>query len=441
MADHGHAKLSPSQAKRWINCPGSVALSLKAPKQAPSKYAAEGTVAHSLAEEFVTGKLDSLSMMEKIGTSKMQEGFEIEITEEMFDGAVEYHDVIKADRQMLESTPKPMKVVGEAEKKVCASSVDKDLWGTADYLLYRKGDTLFVHDYKYGAGVIVDPEENEQAMIYAIAAMDELGWAFSKVVIKIVQPRGRHEDGTTREWSPSIERLTEFRDSLKLAVAATRQENAPLKAGDHCRWCPAKPFCPVVRGAAQESAMVDFDVVVPEVVSAAQKLQEVRLLPIARVAKILEWEPMLKSLIEAVKDVVREKLSAGEEVPGWKLVDGREGNRQWVSEDQVVAEFAPVLGADKLYEKKLLSPAKIEKLVGKKHPIAHLTYRAPGEKAIARATDPRPVAASSAQDAFDVVGALPEDDLMSQLGAAPTKREPMWPVQKEKKRTWLKSNG
>ncbi len=43
-----HALLSPSSAERWMQCPGSVALSYGAPDSS-SEYADEGTAAHELA--------------------------------------------------------------------------------------------------------------------------------------------------------------------------------------------------------------------------------------------------------------------------------------------------------------------------------------------------------------------------------------------------------
>ena len=45
-----HAKLSPSAAYRWINCPGSVALAEQCPPAPSSAYADEGTLAHAVAE-------------------------------------------------------------------------------------------------------------------------------------------------------------------------------------------------------------------------------------------------------------------------------------------------------------------------------------------------------------------------------------------------------
>ena len=132
----------------------------KAPPRAPNFAAAEGTVAHSLAEQFVTGKIDSHKMMALIGTVVMQDDLEVEITEEMFDGAVEYKELIENDRLALELTPGGIAVEGHAEVEVHATSVDERARGTSDYILFKRGKKLIVYDYNFGQGVIVDPEEN-----------------------------------------------------------------------------------------------------------------------------------------------------------------------------------------------------------------------------------------------------------------------------------------
>lgn len=440
----GHSTLGPSKAHQWMNCPGSIALCAKAPKQAPNYAAEEGTVAHSLAEKFVTGALDAQGLQDLIGSTVMSNGLEIEIIEEMFDGAVEYKDLIYADHaELVKLGSDHIAVRGHAEVKVHAKSVDERVWGTSDYILFKKGAKLIVYDYKFGQGVIVDPEENEQAALYLLGAMETLaGYVFNELEVVIHQPRGRHEDGPVRRWTVPQGWLKKFHETAKAAAAETLVPGAKVVAGDWCRWCTAKPFCPVVHNAAQESAMVSFSAVAPAKVTAADKIAEVRLLPIEQLGKMLEWEGAIKALFEAVKDTVKERLSNGLPVPGWKLVDGKEGNRQWTDEDAVVAHFGAALGHDKMYVKKVISPATLEKIIGKKNAekqLAPFVTRKPGEKAIARDTDPRPAVASSAQDAFKIVGpassqdgcSIGDDDLMAQLGASPAvpeKRKPIWPA-------------
>src|SRR5882672_9580016 len=111
---NGHSNLGPSSAERWFNCPKSVSLSAALPPQKASQYAAEGTVAHTLAEQYVTGKIDYLDLTDKVGAAVKQDGYEIEITDEMVDGAVEYANIIAVDRAKLEAIRKPLPVIGKA---------------------------------------------------------------------------------------------------------------------------------------------------------------------------------------------------------------------------------------------------------------------------------------------------------------------------------------
>ena len=401
-----HSRLSPSAAERWINCPGSINLSRNAPALPPSVYSAEGTVAHSLAEQLASGTKDALDLMARVGETVVQDGFDIEITDEMVDSAVEYANIITADRVALEGTSKKgaSPVVGAAEMRVCASSVAHDLWGTSDFVLYQKGRKLMVYDYKYGKKV-VEVEDNSQVSIYAIAVMDTLAcWAFDEVELVIYQPRARHGDGAQRRWKTTIDHLRVVAVSLSNAVRETQQKDAELSAGDWCRWCPVQGSCPEKYKSIQQQAQIDFGAnpalsIAPATGGLSAALPDARLMPAEKLGQAMGWEDAINSWFEAVKAVVREKLEAGEEVPGWKLVEGK-SNRQWVSEDGVVAKYGQQFPLDVLYEKKLLSPAKMEKLVGKKNFDGSLTFKPEGKKSVAPSSDPRPEVKRSAQEDF-----------------------------------------
>jgi hypothetical protein len=69
------------------------------------------------------------------------------------------------------------------------------------------------------------------------------------------------------------------------------------------------------------------------------------------------------------------------------MVRGKK-SRAWSSEDEIKTVFEPVLG-DALYEpKKLLSPAKLEKVIGKKE-VEPYIVSSEGAPTIAREDDPR----------------------------------------------------
>ena len=420
--DKTHSKLSPSGAHRWANCPGSVALSAKAPRVPTSFAAAEGTVAHMVAENILTG----ITVPPAVGTIVKQDGHDIEVTDEMYEAATVYTDLIDADYKALKGGPRSASVRSGTEMRVRASSIDEELWGTADRVLYQPGNRLIDYDFKYGRGVAVEVIENEQLMTYAVGAMDgEAGWAFDEVELVICQPRAPHADGPIRRWKTTPSELKAFVTKMKKAVAATRVPNAPVITGDWCRWCPAQALCPAMYKQAQETAGLDFDVVAPAPkaeIAATVRLPEVRLMPPEKLAAALAWEDTINSWYEAVRAVARETLSNGGSIPGWKLVDGR-STRRWESEEAVVAAFAESVGGrDNLYERKILSPAKLEKIVGK-GVVDGLTVRTDPPKTIARDTDGRPAARSSAQDDFAAVDPL--DELMGSVPANGGKR--IWP--------------
>jgi len=167
-----HSNISPSSAKRWMACPGSVALCAQLPKPKSGEAAAEGTGAHGLAEKLLKGELTKQKLLAMEGETLRVEDYDIEITEEMIDAVILYHDTIKADEAALRKNGRGAAVVVEYEVKAVAGSIDDHVYGTCDTRMYQKGNTLRVYDFKYGAGVIVEARENEQMMIYGISALD-----------------------------------------------------------------------------------------------------------------------------------------------------------------------------------------------------------------------------------------------------------------------------
>ena len=435
-----HSPLGPSNAERWSNCPGSVAASagLDSPG---NKYSAEGVVAHTLAEELASNKTDSQKLMKRIGDTVMEAGFEVEITEEMVEAVIEYRDIIVEDFASIKAGGKQMPIVGKAEVRVAATSVDGAVYGTADFVLYQKGNALRIYDFKYGKKV-VDAKENKQMGLYALAVMDtEAGAAYDDVELIIVQPRA----GGVKRWTASKEWLEGFRETMKDAAIATRQPGAPVVAGKWCQYCPAAANCTAAFAAVQRQAAVDFGGVAPVPVKGAG-LPSVEHLSVERLVTALDWEEFVNSYFEAVKVRIRAMLDAGETVPGYKLVDGK-SNRKWIDEAAVIAEFSPTLGEEALYMKKIISPAQLEKIVGKKGKVDHLTFKPEGKVSIARDSDPRPAARGLAAHAFTPIeqkqkraeaadplmdallgggGVAVEEDPLG-LGAPTPKTKKLWP--------------
>jgi hypothetical protein len=87
----------------------------------------------------------------------------------------------------------------------------------------------------------------------------------------------------------------------------------------------------------------------------------------AQIVEIMEAAPLLRQMIEAVETEAQKRLEAGHTIEGLKMVNGR-GARSWnVSDDEIAAKLKKMgVPKDSIYEAKLVSVAKAEKLSWKK---------------------------------------------------------------------------
>jgi hypothetical protein len=303
-----------------------------------------------------------------------------EVTAEMAEAVQVYLDAVRAEIQDGDDW--------DVEQRLKYSD---DLWGTADFVRYRPSTgELLVADYKHGKGVPVEVENNPQALIYGLMKAKHLSnRGISKVTLMIVQPRCEHPDGPVRRWSFDGFELLDFEDKVLEAIAATKKADAPLNPGDHCRWCPAKAICPALRAQSLEVARQDF------APGLSYKPEEL--------AAALDKIPLIETWIKATREFAFEEAVAGRPPAGFKLVDKR-ATRKWRDENEAASALELVLPADEIYEpRSLLSPAKVEKLLGKtgKKQIAGLTVAESSGLTLVHESDKRPAAqprASAAED-------------------------------------------
>ena len=211
----------------------------------------------------------------------------------------------------------------------------------------------------------------------------------SSVTLMIVQPRCPHPDGPVRRWTFHGVDFLEFEDRLADAVAATRAPDAPLVAGDHCRWCPAKAICPALRAATMEAARQEFAPGLPY--------------DPAALAKALDSIPLLETWIKATREFAYAEAIEGRVPAGWKLVEKR-ATRKWRDENSAAAMLELLMMPDEIYEPRtLLSPAKIEKALGKggKEKIAMWTVAESSGLTLVHESDKRPAASPRASAAED----------------------------------------
>ena len=348
-----HSTLGASSASRWVACPGSVALCAKLPRSKGSKYSAEGTAAHELGERcLLQNKNPEDFAFEEIN------GFEV--TDEMIEAVKVYVDFVRET-----AGKNPINV----EAKFSLEWIFPGMFGTNDASSAEPFGALHVFDYKHGAGVPVEVEDNIQLLYYAIGAAynKEMGDFddYDKVVIHIIQPRAPHSDGTVRSWETTVDYLREKANELKVAAEKTRGPNAELNPTDKgCRWCDAKTICPAIVSKAMDTAKLDFSPVAVSPVPALSSLTT------EDVVKLIKHEKLILDFIGAVKEKALSDLIGGQEIPGLKLVRGR-GSRAWnlptdEIEDKLTSGDFEAFNPGNIFTKKIISPAQAEKLVKSK---------------------------------------------------------------------------
>ena len=322
-----------STAKRVIACPASVKLVQQIPsKDIPNEHADRGTLLHNV----IADVLEFNEAPEKYLGTKYNDQV---LTEELID------EKITVALAALEEIDPTNVMAFKIETRVGFGDFLPGVFGSTD-LLGRIGKRAIVLDWKFGDGVLVSAEENEQLLFYAAAAMrtEESKWIFegaTEIECIIVQPP------EIRRWVTTPQRVALFEQELRRAVHESHSEAASMEAGDHCRWCAAKPICPKMTGQVERVLQT--------------KLQA---LPIDQIAMQLEQADTIESYIKDLRALATQMLENGQVVPGFKLVAKR-GTRQWTSEDAVDA-WVDANGLTKeAYESKLRSPAQMEKVLKK----------------------------------------------------------------------------
>ena len=147
--------------------------------------------------------------------------------------------------------------------------------------------------------------------------------------------------------------LMEFAADLVMYAKRTAEPDAPLKAGDHCRFCPAINICPEVQNVKQMVAKSEF---------AAATAPTEGTVPPHKLAEYLKAVPLLKAMIERIDAYAYAEARAGRPVPGYKLVEKR-ANRKWINETEVSLFLGSLkVSDDDIFEpRKIRTPAQMEK--------------------------------------------------------------------------------
>lgn len=378
-----HAKLPPSSAERWINCPGSIALSEELPTPASSSYADEGTIAHLAAEN---------KLMQAAGFRTLEESVALE--EEIRRSEYWCGEMDEATAFYRDAVMEILAAAGPGAELMVEQHFSLDKWvlgsfGTSDAVVISDG-TIEVIDLKYGRGIKVEAQGNPQLRLYGLGAADLFGelFEFDKVRMTIIQPRLDH---ISTEELPLSELLSWAETTVKPAAQAAAEGTGYTACGDWCRWCPAKAVC-------RTRAEYNMELVKDE-------FRAPGILTDEEIGEVLQRAEELQRWVSDVQAYTLEQALAGRHFAGWKLVEGRSVRKY--ADDLKVAEALQAAGYPEaiLYERKLYGITAMEKIVGKKkltETLGDLIIKPAGKPVLVPTSDKREEINSAAADFKEV---------------------------------------
>lgn len=424
MSDH--AQLSPSKRHRWMLCPGSIREEAKYPdKSGPA--AIDGTHSHTLLEYCIGENKDPLTTIgetlsddDGVFTVDKDRAVRVKVATDYINNRVaEQNGMCEV---IAETRVDPAHLIGR-----------KDMSGTVDVQI-RGTDTLEIIDYKDGMGV-VSAKDNPQLEQYAMGALAELKlpvngvYPWKRVRMTIIQPK------LTIKGMPAISthevstlEILAMIGKMVVEAHATDAPDAPLKSGEsQCKFCKAKGNCSALAGNVMKEIGVMFQpaqAVQAQPLDVAQQAanKDPATMDDQQIRQIMEAAPLMRQLLEAVEAEALRRLQAGATIPGIKLVNGR-GSRAWALPEDQIAEKLVKMGIPKgaVYETKLVSPAKAEKLTWAKKDgsVKQLSERQlktleheyvvkmAGKLTVVPESDSRPAVIMNAAPMFSAVEAAP----------------------------------
>lgn len=394
-----HALLSPSSAKKWLNCPAALACEFGIPNES-GQAAVNGTVMHLVAETVLNRiiKGEDISADTYKGVYALNEGKgPIKALVKPEKGAVLIADDFVSQVNKYVDYCRPIIAAAELVEVESRVNLTRDLhpgvelngaplqtFGTADLVAVMPDGMLIVGDLKTGRHKVL-AKENKQMMLYALGLLRKLKRLYDITAVRLVifQPYA----GGADEWDTTPEALELFgkfaqKAALK-AIDAFERGKKGLKptdfrpGNDACQWCRFSEKCTAKRKVASVEAESDLSDDSTEMTLAQLKAEYDKL-------------PLMRQHIADIEKAMYAALMRGEQVEGLKLVEGHPGNRSW-SDIEAVEKLVEEnnIAAHKTV---LLSPTELEKAVMKDDWLKFEAYvtRKPGQPSIATADDKRP---------------------------------------------------
>lgn len=425
MSEPLHSKFSASGFEAAMLCPGKPVMEAGKPDNS-NAYSREGTAAHQVLEWCL---LETKQAAAFAGRIIEVEGDKIVVSDDMVENVQwaidQVYDYAAGNAVMAETRVNYADSIGVNEA---------DGWGTSDVIIPRD-DELIVIDYKNGRGVVVEAERNPQMMLYGLGALaqcDGIMGDFKRVRLVVLQPRTSRSPS---EWDCSVEELRRWAAGEAWQAVGRRQQALEKcnATGDEavdweadflnpneksCKFCKAKATCPALRDTVAQAVFFSSPASPEEFENSVEYHDAASMKDVDAdwLAACLAKVDLIEDWCKAIRAETERRMFAGETVPGYKLVQGKKGNRQWSDAkeaEQMLKTFRVKL--EDMYDLKLISPTSADKLakaevIGKRQwpKLQALITQSEGKTHVAPESDPRPALdVRPVSDDFSVVA----DDL------------------------------
>lgn len=358
-AEPAHAKLSPSSASGWTNCPDFPNVQAQYINE-DNEAAAEGTAAHAISDFCLTHDLDAYDMIDTVTnitgtvrkTIRQSDGRLIKTNETerktwRFTWSEEDADYLQPGLDWVREQPGTF--YGEARVDL-SEWLGPDQFGTMDRVILSD-DQMCVSDLKYGRGIPVQAVGSKQLRLYALGAWRKYASHITDpdfpVLIHIDQPRNSAGGGL---WRITLGDLWQFGEEARAAAERTRQPNPPRIAGAaQCLFCAGKDDCNEHHrfnlsflGLDDFSDLDDLDLELPDPDTFTP----------ARRRVIMEHKTMITKWLDGVHASLFRAATCGGDTAGLKLVDGRKSPDKFRDAAAAQKAVVPLLG-EKSFTKKL----------------------------------------------------------------------------------------
>lgn len=362
-----HSKFSPSSVERWMGCAYSVAAIVGIPEET-SKFAEEGTLAHSVAEAMFRQKFFDVPFPAELSIQMIARGYD---SNEMIDCAEAYADVIIF---WLNNKDIIGDVVWFGLEKGIPVFPAEGCFGTADALIIGT-KACAVIDFKYGKGKNV-AANSLQLKVYAAGVRKHLDGVRNdyKFFSIVHQPR---TDMAPKEHCYTPMELDQFLHDIQDAINYSKQKDLQPIEGNHCFWCPAKrtrdreKMCPAISGKPLKLAQENFGKFLADMAAPIEKIGDLNPKRDEAIIKLRTLYPLIKQIVESSDEEFKMRLEAGEVIAGVRMVESL-GNRAINAEKEedkaaLIKGVAPKIEVYKQIPatKKLKTLTEIEKEIGK----------------------------------------------------------------------------